>query len=874
MAIDRAAALSGEGGPAGAAAVDRWIVGLSESLVASASRPRVDLLLAAGDSLLEDSPRRVSAAAAVVWCSASAPGVMFIDLEALEPGAPPTPVAHETWLTAPAGAGISGGPTADLMAAGRLPAALDAFHRVVADLLPISLRLAAADELNRLRLRAEGDRRAAARAMDVLAAVFGSRPVSAAQPVSDDPLLQAMGRLGEVQGFQVMAPVRTGEDAAIPLTHDEVAEESRLRQRRVRLEAGWWRSPSSPFLLLRPKGPAAVWFAGRGYRLFDPAEGADRRLAPAEAALLEGEAVSFYAPLPDRPLKVGGLLFGALRLQAADLVTLVGATVLAGVLGLAVPLATTYLLDDVIPDNDRGKLFEAAVALLLVAGLTFLLRNAAQLASLRIEGIAGGRLQAAIMDRLLRLPARFFRRFTTGELATRVLAVERLENALTAAMVGTLMTGAVAIISLGLMLAYSPALGLAAVVLTLGMGVMGVLLGFSRVRHEARAVDQDAKVVGLTLELAGGVAKLRLAAAEERAFLRWAQRYAAARRSRLDAERAAGRLTAGTAGYTGLAAACIIAVCVYARLAPGLSLGLLVAFLAAFNSALAGLAALANTAVAVLALAPVARYAAPILETAPEADVAKADPGVLSGAIEVSHLKFQYQPDMPPVFDDLSLKVKPGEFVAIVGPSGTGKSTLLRLLLGFEQPNSGLIQYDGLDLQGLDLPQVRRQCGVVLQGGKLMAGALLDNILGANMQLGEAEAWEAAALVGLDVDLRRMPMGLQTQITDGGGVLSGGQVQRLLLARALVGRPRILLLDEATSALDNRTQAVVTESLNQFAATRLVIAHRLSTVQDADRIVVLNEGRVVEEGDFQTLMANQAFFAQLARRQLTRPAAG
>ena len=214
------------------------------------------------------------------------------------------------------------------------------------------------------------------------------------------------------------------------------------------------------------------------------------------------------------------------------------------------------------------------------------------------------------------------------------------------------------------------------------------------------------------------------------------------------------------------------------------------------------------------------------------------------------------------------MKINAGEFVAIVGPSGCGKSTLFRLLLGFEQPEAGSIFYDAQDLKGLDLNSVRRQIGVVLQNSTLFRGDVFANIIGSK-PLTLDDAWEAARLAGLDNDLRQMPMGMHTVITDGGGGLSGGQRQRLMIARAIVSKPRILLFDEATSALDNNTQAIVSRSLEGLKATRIVIAHRLSTVQNADRIYVFDEGNVVQSGTFTELIQQDGLFAALAKRQLT-----
>jgi ABC-type bacteriocin/lantibiotic exporter with double-glycine peptidase domain len=270
--------------------------------------------------------------------------------------------------------------------------------------------------------------------------------------------------------------------------------------------------------------------------------------------------------------------------------------------------------------------------------------------------------------------------------------------------------------------------------------------------------------------------------------------------------------------------------------------------------------------VTVLAIVPLYERAKPILHSLPEVDAAKADPGRLRGDIEVSHLSFSYQAaDGPQILRDLSLSIRAGQFVAIVGPSGSGKSTLLRCLLGFEQPSSGAIFYDGQDMSVVDITAIRRQLGVVLQNGQILPGDIFKNIVGAS-GLTLDDAWEAARLCGLEQDIKDMPMGMHTVVVGGG--LSGGQQQRLLIARAIVHKPRIIYFDEATSALDNKTQALVSASLEQLDATRIVIAHRLSTVRNADLIVVLEGGLVREQGTFEQLMERNGLFAQLAARQI------
>jgi ABC-type bacteriocin/lantibiotic exporter with double-glycine peptidase domain len=299
-----------------------------------------------------------------------------------------------------------------------------------------------------------------------------------------------------------------------------------------------------------------------------------------------------------------------------------------------------------------------------------------------------------------------------------------------------------------------------------------------------------------------------------------------------------------------------------------LSVGAFLAFSAAFAQLLAAAAATAAALNSVAQVVPLVERVRPIIEALPEADANRADPGELTGEIEISRVSFRYQSDGPPVLDDVSLQVPPGTFVALVGPSGSGKSTLLRLLLGFETPTAGSIYYDRRDLAGLNLQAVRRQIGVVLQHGRVFAGDLLSNIVGSSLLTLE-DAWEAARLSGLDEDIRQMPMGMHTVLGEGGSTLSGGQRQRLMIARAMASRPRLVFFDEATSALDNATQAVVSRSLEGLKATRLVVAHRLSTIRHADLICVLEAGRIVQQGRYEELMRREGLFAELVKRQLT-----
>jgi ATP-binding cassette subfamily C protein len=370
------------------------------------------------------------------------------------------------------------------------------------------------------------------------------------------------------------------------------------------------------------------------------------------------------------------------------------------------------------------------------------------------------------------------------------------------------------------------------------------------------------------LQFLSSISKLRVAGAEIQAFAVWAERFGQQRRHQLRSRTTANMLATFNAGLPLVCQLVIFALAASLLTSEqSLRTGDFLAFMAAFTICLNGMLQASQAIVRAAVVIPMYEHARPILTALPEVDSGKADPGQLSGSIEVQHLSFRYQEDGPLVLRDVSLQIDAGEFVALVGPSGSGKSTTLRLLLGFEEPEAGNIYYDGQEFSGLDRQAVRNQIGVVLQGGRLMAGDIFTNIVGSSLATMD-DAWEAARMAGLDGDIEAMPMGMHTVISEGGGTFSGGQRQRLMIARALVRRPKMLYFDEATSALDNRTQSIVSKSLERMRASRIVIAHRLSTIQHADRIYVLDKGRVVETGTYDELISRKGPFYELAKRQL------
>ena len=674
---------------------------------------------------------------------------------------------------------------------------------------------------------------------------------------------------------------------------EELALAAGMRSRRVILDAGWWKQAPAPMIArvsdrrstaregAPPPSPNAAagtgWVAllpqrTGGYRMRvtypDQATVAEWPVTDEVAARLAPFAFAFHARFAPRALAPRDLLRFALGHGGRDLGLLLLAGFAAALIGLLTPAATGWLIDRAIPAK-AGHAVAGIIAALGLAGMALIALDILRsYAVLRFEARIGVAMQAALVDRVVSAPARFFRDFASGDLALRMGSVNTVQRTITGSTIETFVTSLFLLANLALMLAYSPALTLAASGIVVLVIAISATLGFMRLKIGPRIEALDGRLSAMTYEIFAGIAKLRAAAAEPRVFEKWYEKYDAFR----NANRAATRL--GNYETVALSllqpAATILVLWLAWQLAADsrtrLSTGDFVAFHSALFALLVGVHALVSTTLAIVNLKPVWDRARPILETPPEDAGGKGVRHDPRGAITLAGVSFAY-PGGEPVLKDIDLDIRPGEFVAIVGASGSGKSTLLRLLLGFETPAAGSVRYDGIDLAQLDLRHLRARLGTVLQAGKLWGGDLRTNILGA-ANLGVEAAWDAARRAGLAAEIEAMPMGLYTVVGEGLSTLSGGQRQRVLLARALVGDPRILLLDEATSALDNVSQATVLQELAKLDATRLVIAHRLNTIRGADRIVVLDRGRIVEQGTFGDLAEQRGAFAAMLARQV------
>ena len=640
-----------------------------------------------------------------------------------------------------------------------------------------------------------------------------------------------------------------------------------IRSRRVTLDKGWYHHAVGAMLgTLKEDGSAVALIPGRfsGYRLVNIASGKQSRLDRRTEQFLDPEAICFYEPLPQKALTMGDLLkFMMQQMSLSDIALYLLLMGLSAAFGLLSPMFTRWLFSDVLESGSPQVLLSLAVFMICF--------SVSRLCFSAFQGLVNSRIgikqeiavQAAVMSRIMSLPPTFFKKYSAGELSQRASYVQSLCSTLFSTIGTTGLTSIFSLIYIGQIFVYAPSLVVPSLLITLATFVLSLVTTFAQMKITREKMDLSAKTSGMTYSTITGIQKIKLAGAEKRMFSRWARRYS--KDAQLEYNPPAFlklsrtfRLALSLIGTMLLYAAAIrnrIAVADY------------YAFHTAYAMVSSAFLSLASVAVTAANIRPTLEMARPIMETEPEKHDGKANITELRGGIELSHVSFRYDESTPNVIDDLSLRIASGEYLAIVGSTGCGKSTLLRLLLGFETPQKGSIFYDKTDISKIDLESLRRRIGVVMQDGRLFLGDIYSNIVITAPELGMGAAWAAAEIASVAEDIRAMPMGMHTMICEGQGGISGGQKQRLMIARAVAPRPKILMFDEATSALDNITQKKVSEAIDTLKCTRIVIAHRLSTIRHADRILYLDGGKIVEEGTYDELIAKNGFFAKLVERQ-------
>ncbi len=687
-----------------------------------------------------------------------------------------------------------------------------------------------------------------------------------AQALNDDRQ-QTEDAMGEIMRFYHVKPREV--PAAIRDMNEVMEYQLRpvgIMRRNVFLEEGWQKDAVGAMLATRKDdGSVAALIPGAfGYTFLNRKTGKREKVRKSNAGLFQREAVAFYKPFPLKKLTMGGLIRYIIeQISVTDICMLAAAMLLVVLVGMLIPRMTSILFADVLLSGSRRMLLGAAIFLVGVTVSSVLLGALKNLVAARINVKLDVSIEAATMMRILSLPVDFFKNYSAGELSNRSGYLNTLADMLVNSVLTSGLSALMSLLYITQVFVYAPSLvapAMTVTLLTLAVTAVTVLMQMYITRQ--RLILQS-KESGMSYALISGIQKIRLSGAEKRAFARW---------GRLYAENA--RLTYNPPLLLRVSSVIVSAISMigtmvmfYTALRNQVSVAEYYAFNSAYGMVNAAFMALAGMGATVAGIKPVLEMVKPIMETVPEISEDKKMVTRLSGAIELNNVTFRYQDDMPPVLDNMTLKIRAGQYVAIVGKTGCGKSTLMRVMLGFETPQKGSVYFDGKDIKSLDLKSLRRNIGTVLQNGKMFSGDIYSNIVISAPWLGVDAAWEAAETAGVAADIQAMPMGMYTLITEGQGGISGGQRQRILIARAIAPKPRILMFDEATSALDNLTQKQVSDALDRMKCTRIVIAHRLSTIRECDRIVVLDGGKIVEDGTFDELLARKGFFAELVERQ-------
>ena len=856
---------------------DTWLTDITDTLSRFVSRiPRPTALAEPGMTRTLE-PCTLSVRRGVVWVSEPPPGAsLYMDMvdqaERAEAGGPPEaviPLTRTSWLTLFDETNLSGRSTESLAQQGLLLPALASFHATAFTLERINRRLAVVDDANLEHARTISRRTAEKAARQRLLNIY-DLPVDGEARGEDTALADVLDIIGRHEGIDFRIPVRSGPSED-PVGLVDILDASGVRARRVsfRNEGDWWRSDSNAMLVFREGDgrPVALLpgMFGR-YRAVDPVSKRSVRVTAARAAALGDEAWMFYRPLPERDVMPANLLRIALRGSAGDLARLVLAGVPGGLIKLLPALALGFVANHIAAGGSGEALYAVVVALAGFGLLGALLHMLQSTAMMRFEGRLASRVEAAFWDRLIRLPRSVLNRHPTGDLAMSAMTFRNLRDGLQRVVADGLLSVVFLLPVFAVIFLYDAALGAVTLFFSFVSLLIVVLLGLRQISPYGRMIGAARRVAGRLFQIVGGIAKLRVENAEGSAYAIWARDYREQKRAEIELGAFEGHSRAFGAALPFLAGGVLLfaVAAVGDREVPVGDFLVVYTVFIVFQSAVARLGESFGTLAAML---PAFDQLRPLLAAVPETEVEGEPVEYLGGDILFDRVSFRFDPDGPLVLDDVTIRARPGEFIAITGESGAGKSTLFRLALGIDRPTMGAVYYDGRDLRHLNLKQVRRKIGAVPQSVDLHPQDLWDNLVGYRNEVESEEIWAAAGIAEVEDQIKSMPMGMMTMVGTG-SVLSGGESQRITIARSVIGSPRIMLLDEATNWLDNENQAKVMKNLTALTSTRLVIAHRLSTLEQADRIFVLQAGKIVESGSFSELMEIDGVFGELVKRQL------
>ncbi len=857
--------------------IDTWLRAMTDTLSRFAGRIPRPTALAEPGLAPTLAPCTLSVRRGVAWVSKPPSGAsLFMDMvdpselaEAGEPHQAVIPLTRTGWLTLFDEATLSAESTETLAEQGALLPALACFHAVAFGMERLNRRLAVVDDANLERARTTSRRTAEKAARQRLFNIY-DLPIDG-DAVEDTALADALGIIGRYQGIDFKIPARSGpSDSPVGLV--DVLDASGVRARRVRFraEGNWWRSDSNAMLAFRAEDgqPVALLPGVFGrYREIDPVSKRSVRMTAQRAGALAEEAWMFYRALPSGSAKPADLLRIALRGSGADLARMVVSGLPGGLIKLLPAVALGFVANDIAEGGSAGTLYAVAVALAAFGLLGALLHLLQSTAMMRLEGRTASRVEAAFWDRLMRLPPDVLHRHPSGDLAMSGMTFQNLRDGLQGVVADGLLSIVFLLPALGLIFFYNATLGVAALVFSLASLLITVAIGLRQISPYGRMIGATRRVAGRLFQIVGGIAKLRVENAEGSAFAVWARDYREQKRAEVELGAIEGHARAFGAALPFVAGG-ILLFAVAAVGEGNVPVGDFLVVYAVFIAFQSAVARLGESFGAVAAMLPAFDQMRPLLAAVPENEAEGEPVEYLGGDVLFDHVSFRYDPYGPLILDDVTIRAGPGEFVAIAGESGAGKSTLFRLALGIDRPSAGAVYYDGRDLRHLNLKQVRRRIGSVPQSVGLHPQDLWDNLVSHHDGVAAEDVWSAVRIADVETQIKGMPMGMMTMVGTSGGVLSGGESQRVTIARSVIGAPRIMLFDEATNWLDNESQARVMRNLTALTTTRIVVAHRLSTLEQADRIYVLQAGKVVQCGSFKELMEIDGVFRDLVSKQI------
>jgi len=680
-------------------------------------------------------------------------------------------------------------------------------------------------------------------------------------------LLEACRLVGRENGIEIEEIAEQEiESAADPL--DYLAQKNGFKYRKIFLKAGWYKQDHGSFITLNKEGdPVAVLKNSlKGYTCVNTRTGEKQRVGGKIADSTEEVGYYLYREFPRQAVSFTDLAkFAFLPLNRSILTMIILIGVVAGLLNSFVPVLTGYTLENQIPAREQTGFFQV-IFFLFSIGLSALIFNLIRyMITSKFEFRIDMKTQTALWSRLIDLPPSFYRGYSSGEISQKITGFYYMRIVLSDAISETLLGTIFGLFYIVILFMYSSEMALTALGITVINMIVIYIAGYFQMRLGYKRLQSNSKLSGMMLEMFFGVSKIRLSGSEKKVFSRWSHYYEKKKKDQIEEAEIHNFSTIYIHMMT-IVSSIIIYLLAYSN--TSLSMGGFVAFTSAFASFQEILAQMSHTTISLSYAYSLLKNIKPILDEIPEKTDVKDDPGEIKGDVEFSNCSFRYDKNTKLVINDMNLRIEDGEYVAIVGPSGSGKSTLMRLILGFEQTSEGKVYVGGKDLEQVEISRIRQQMGVVLQNSQLLSGDIIMNVAGTNMEISEEEIWQALEKAGIKEDIAALPMKLRTYINDSSSTISGGQKQRLLIARAILKNPKIILFDEATSALDNYTQKIVTDTLKGMDATRIVIAHRLSTVKECDRICVLDKGRIVETGSYEELMGKEGFFHDLVKRQI------